>query len=120
MSMSSNILDLPDADYEDSNQYNGYEDAQTIPRKKHSRRVRFKENFDATAMTSDSIFEIIKGEINETNLLLLALFYVASTSQYSSIVSKFVYNNISTSGMVITVIKAVLLVIVFVVAKKYL
>lgn len=114
MSMSSNISDLPDADYEES---------EYTPRKhtkKRMQHVRFKENFESTdSNTSDSIVEILKGEVNETNLLLLALFYIAGTTQYSRIVSKFVYNNVSTSSIVANVIKALLLVITFVIVKKY-
>lgn len=114
MSMSSNISDLPDADYEES-EYTPHKHA-----KKRAQHVRFKENFETIdGSTSYSIVEILKNEINENNLLLLALFYIAGTSQYSSIISKFVYNNVSTSSIVANVIKAALLVVTFVITKKY-
>jgi hypothetical protein len=72
-------------------------------------------------LEDDSMFDILKREVSEENLLLLIVLYLASTSLVDEYAKK-ALNMISfnTSSFAINIIKCVILLLVFILAKNYL
>lgn len=141
MSMSTNIADLPgpkpeefeDEEYEYEEELNEEEDIQpqTQPRmqlqredyyeqpssiKMDIKKVKRKEQED------ESMFSIIQKEVNEENLLILVILYIASTSlvdEYArKVLSLMSFNN--SSSMIVNIVKCVILLLAFILIKNYL
>jgi len=139
--MSTNIADLPgpkpeefeDEEYEYEEELNEEEDIQpqTQPRmqlqredyyeqpssiKMDIKKVKRKEQED------ESMFSIIQKEVNEENLLILVILYIASTSlvdEYArKVLSLMSFNN--SSSMIVNIVKCVILLLAFILIKNYL
>lgn len=143
MSMSTNIADLPGPkpeendeeeyiqEYEYENNSNEYEQEDFEPRMENELpKEMFYEQPSAIKMNikkahkekqeDESMFEMLKREVNEENLLILIILYVASTSlvdEYAKKVLTLVSFN--TSSFAVNIVKCVLLLIAFIIAKNY-
>lgn len=147
MSMSTNIDDLPgpvpeeleydeeeqEYDYENENdRYDSYENSyeeqdedkpltkelffEQPPKIKMNIRKR-KETF----VDESDMFDTLKKEVNEENLLLVVFFYLATTSmadEYTKKLLNMVSFNVSSS-LTLNIIKAVLLLVIFILAKYF-
>ena len=145
MSMSTNISDLPGPtednesheSFEDTRDTRDTRDTQDMDREYDEPRTRRQFSQDASYeqpsrikmdikkvnrqhnSENQSIFSIIKREINEENLLILFVLYVASTSLIDDYVRKFlIAMSFNTSSLFI--FKCVVLLIVFILSKNYL
>lgn len=137
MSMSTNIADLPGPepdDFEDNVSHESFEDVQKrepqiqrrqIPQEKlyeQPSRIKMdikKINKEKNKTDERGIFDIIKSEVNEENLLILIILYVASTSLIDDYVRKLL-SIMSFNTSSIFIVKCVILLLVFVLAKHIL
>ena len=138
MSMSTNIADLPgpkpeefedeEYEYEEEDVMDEQED---IPQQQLQREV-FYEQPSSIKMDirkakrkvheDESMFDMIRKEVNVENLLILAILYIASTSlvdDYARKVLSFMSLS-NSSSMVVNIVKCVLLLLVFILVKNYL
>lgn len=136
--MSTNIADLPgpkpeefedeEYEYEEEDVMDEQED---IPQQQLQREV-FYEQPSSIKMDirkakrkvheDESMFDMIRKEVNEENLLILAILYIASTSlvdDYARKVLSFMSLS-NSSSMVVNIVKCVLLLLVFILVKNYL
>ena len=149
MSMSTNIDDLPgpspdennyeyEENLEDDYDYEQYTDDVTsntqplpVSQKNDSKDLYYdqpsKIKMDIRKRknkqdNSNDTFELIKNEINEENLLLLAILYLSSMNITEEYTKKFLsllsINN--SSSLIVTIVKSVLLLIIFILAKYFL
>jgi len=83
------------------------------------KRVRFTDENKDNEQSSEGIFDVIKNEINEENILLLAVLLVASMPAWTGYINQFLpgYTSDSWSMMLI---KAGLMLVIFIIAKHYL
>lgn len=138
MSMSTNIADLPgpkpeefedeDYEYEEEDVMDEQED---IPQQQLQREVFYEQpssikmdirKAKRKVQEDESMFDMIRKEVNEENLLILAILYIASTSlvdDYARKVLSFMSLS-NSSSMVVNIVKCVLLLLVFILVKNYL
>lgn len=148
MSMSTNIEDLPGPspdeteheEYQQEHQYEEYEDDiqndnqtqyyQENPRLQKERLYeqpsKIKMDIKKVQKRKDtledaSMFDVLKREVSEENLLVLIVLYIASTSLVDEYAKK-ALNMISfnTSSFAVNVVKCIILLLVFILAKNYL
>lgn len=132
MSMSTNIADLPGPtpdDMEDQYQQQEqqmyeeedfYEQPESVQMK--IRKVHEVENFEENSENSSGIFELLRKEICEENLLILVFLFVATTPQADDYTRKFLSMlpfSIPTSPFSQTTFKCVLLLLLMVLIKNY-
>lgn len=141
MSMSTNIADLPgpkpeeydEDEYIQEDEYE-YEEEQDMEEfNQPPSREMYYEQPPAIQMNikkvkrkelkeeDDSMFDIIRKEVNEENLLILVILYLASTSlldEYAKKVLTLVSFN--HSSMFVNIVKCVILLLVFILVKNYL
>lgn len=137
MSMSTNIADLPgpkpeefeDEEYEYEEEMMEEEELQ--PQQQLPREVYYEQpssikmdikKVKRKVQEEESMFDMIKREVNEENLLILVILYIASTSlldEYAKKVLSFVSMN-NSSSMIVNIVKCVMLLLVFIIAKNYL
>jgi hypothetical protein len=143
--MSTNIADLPgpvSEEIEDNVSQKSFEDVQEriepqvqrrhIPKEKlyeQPSRIKMdikkvnKAKYKAKDKTEErGLFDIIKNEVNEKNLLILMVLYIASTPLIDNYVKK-ILNLISfntSSSLVVNILKCVILLLVFILAKHFL
>lgn len=141
MSMSTNIADLPGPapeDMEDNVSYESFEDVQERIEPQFQRRQIPNENLyeqpsrinmdikkinkEKSKTEERNIFDIIKSEVNEENLLVLIILYIASTSLIDDYVKKLstLMSFNTTSSLVVNILKCVILLLVFILAKHLL
>ena len=147
MSMSTNIADLPGPvpedieeipeeihyqDYQDDNHHDDHNEyirennsrppakeiyyEQPTSMKMDIKKLNKKEHFE-----EQGTFDILRKEINEENLLILVVLFIA-TSPYADVYTKkllelFSFN--TTSSFTFNIIKCVALLIIFIVIKLY-
>jgi hypothetical protein len=135
--MSTNIADLPgpkpeefeDEEYEYEEEMMEEEELQPqqqLPREAYyeqpsSIKMDIKK-VKRKVQEEESMFDMIKREVNEENLLILVILYIASTSlldEYAKKVLSFVSMN-NSSSMIVNIVKCVMLLLVFIIAKNYL
>ena len=80
------------------------------------KRVRFAEE---NKQEPEGIFDIIKTEINEENLLLLGVLLIASTPTMTEYIERMIPGHTS-DGWTMMLFKAALMLILFIVSKRYL
>jgi len=135
--MSTNIADLPGPapeDIEDNISQESFEDVREriepqtqrqIPKEKlyeQPSRIKMdiKKIHKETIKNEElGVFDIIKSEVSEENLLILIVLYIASTSLIDEYVKKLL-NLISfntSSSLFVNILKCVILLLVFVLAK---
>jgi hypothetical protein len=135
--MSTNIADLPGPapeDIEDNISQESFEDVREriepqtqrqIPKEKlyeQPSRIKMdikKINKETNKNEELGVFDIIKSEVSEENLLILIVLYIASTSLIDEYVKKLL-NLISfntSSSLFVNILKCVILLLVFVLAK---
>jgi hypothetical protein len=141
MSMSTNIADLPGPapeDMEDNLSQESFEDVRERIEPQVQRRQIPKENLyeQPSRIKMDikkvnkikakneelGVFDIIKNEVNEENLLILIVLYIASTPLIDDYVKK-ILNIMSfntSSSLVVNILKCVILLLVFILAKHIL
>jgi hypothetical protein len=136
--MSTNIADLPgpvQEDMEDNVSQESFEDVREriepqvqrrqIPQEKlyeQPSRIKMdikKVNKQKNKNEERDIFGIIKSEVNEENLLILIILYVASTSLIDDYVRKLL-SLMSFNTSSIFIFKSIILLLVFVIAKHFL
>ncbi|NBO99433.1 MAG: hypothetical protein EBU90_04800 [Proteobacteria bacterium] len=83
------------------------------------KRVRFTDENKDNEQSPEGIFDVIKHEINEENMLLLAVLLLASVPAWSAYIQQLLpgYTSDSWSMMLI---KAGLMLVIFILAKRYL
>lgn len=137
MSMSTNIADLPGPipeNMEDNLSQESFEDVREriepvqrrqIPTEKlyeQPSRIKMdikKVNKAKNRSEEMGIFDIIKNEVNEENLLILIVLYIASTPLIDEYVKK-ALNLMSFNTSSIFIFKCVILLLVFILAKHLL
>jgi hypothetical protein len=136
--MSTNIADLPgpvSEDMEDNVSQESFEDVreriepqvqrrQITQEKLYEQPSRIKMdikkvNKQKNKSEERDIFDIIKSEVNEENLLILIILYVASTSLIDDYVRKLL-SLMSFNTSSIFIFKSIILLLVFVLAKHFL
>jgi hypothetical protein len=139
--MSTNIADLPGPapeDMEDNLSQESFEDVRERIEPQVQRRQIPKENLyeQPSRIKMDikkvnkikakneelGVFDIIKNEVNEENLLILIVLYIASTPLIDDYVKK-ILNIMSfntSSSLVVNILKCVILLLVFILAKHIL
>jgi hypothetical protein len=143
--MSTNIEDLPGPspdeteheEYQQEHQYEEYEDDiqndnqtqyyQENPRERlYEQPSKIKMDIKKVQKRKDtledtSMFDVLKREVSEENLLVLIVLYIASTSLVDEYAKK-ALNIISfnTSSFAVNVVKCIILLLVFILAKNYL
>jgi hypothetical protein len=143
MSMSTNIADLPGPIPEDNednvSQEEEFEDVEDrhmeqspqkqLPIKKEVLyeqpsiiKMDIKKVNKKSQDKESSIFDIIKNEVNEENLLILILLYIASTSlvdNYARKVLSFMSFN-TFNNVTVNIVKALGLCLLFIIVKYFL
>ena len=138
MSMSTNIADLPGPapeDMDDNMSQESFEDVQEriepqvqrrqIPQEKlyeQPSRIRMNVKKIKKDTSEEGIFDIIKKEVSEENLLVLIVLYIASTSLIDDYVRKLlnIMSFNASSSLIFNVLKCVILLLVFILAKHFL
>jgi hypothetical protein len=90
----------------------------------HKEKFEQNENIKVTYKKkkgNSSYFELIKNEFNEENLLILVLIFIATLSQSNEYIRKglFTFGSSGFSHTSITLIKCLLLLLVFIAFKKF-
>jgi hypothetical protein len=132
--MSTNIDDLPGPkdeinmeNLDNLDEIEGFE--QAIPNNPTSTpNITYTPNsikMDIKKISKDSndesIFDIIKSEVNETNLLILVLFFIASISFFDEYIKKLLASvSFNTNTLTLAIIKSILLLLIFILAKYWL
>ena len=80
------------------------------------KRVRFAEE---KQQDPEGIFDIIKTEINEENMLLMGVLLIASTPTITEYIQRIV-PGYTSDGWTMMLIKAALMLVLFIVSKRYL
>lgn len=125
--MSTNISDLPDPEEIEEEIYEDrHRDQESIQRpiqhinyQNHEKPI--KMNIKKSS-ESRSVFDSIRNEVTEENFLIFVIIFLA-TSHYTDtkILSLLSFNNIlNTSSSTITLMKCVLLLLLFIIVKNYL
>jgi hypothetical protein len=86
-------------------------------------KVNIKKKDTNTQASSPSLYESIKREFNEQNILIFILLFIATLPQSNEIIRKGLMSFANTSGyshMSITLIKCALLLLVFILVKRFL
>lgn len=133
--MSTKIDDLPGSiieeepirqtqDMDQLNEYNSNQSNITMDVKK---RVRFKEPLEEINEIEDDTFEIsfieyLKSQINEENLLIFVMLVVASRSDFDNYTTRIplIGPYAEDSSIIISIIKAIILLLLYILSKKYL
>jgi hypothetical protein len=139
--MSTNIADLPGPapeDMDDNVSQESFEDVREriepqvqrrqIPKEKlYEQPSRIKMDIKKVNKAKDrteerGVFDIIKNEVSEENLLILIVLYIASTPLIDDYVKKalniMAFN--TSSSLVVNILKCVILLLVFILAKHLL
>lgn len=137
--MSTNIADLPgpkpeefeDEEYEYEEEDDVMDYQQELPQQQVPREVYYEQpssikmdirKAKRKVQEEESMFDMIRKEVNEENLLILVVLYIASTSlvdDYAKKVLSFMSMN-NSSSMVVNIVKCVMLLLVFILVKNYL
>lgn len=93
-----------------------------------NKRVRFKdendykeiEEFEVDEEDTD-LFQYIKSQFSEENVLIFVMLMIASRKEFDNYMTKlpFVSNYISESSIMTSILKAILLLIVYILFKRY-
>jgi hypothetical protein len=135
--MSTNIADLPGPkpeEFEDE----GYEyeeevmeEEEEYPQQQLPKEVYYEQpssikmdikKVKRKIQEDESMFSLIQKEVNEENLLILVILYIASTSlvdDYAKKVLSLMSMN-NSSSMIINIVKCVILLLAFILVKNYL
>lgn len=66
----------------------------------------------------EGIFDLIKSEVNEQNLLILILFLIASISFFDEYIKKLLISlSFNTNSLTLAIVKSILLLLLFILAK---
>ena len=69
----------------------------------------------------EGLFDIIKSEVNETNLLIIILFFIASISFFDEYIKKLLISlSFNTNSLTLAIVKSILLLLIFILAKYFL
>lgn len=132
MSMSTNIDDLPgprdEIDMVNMEDVDNLEDIeefeQTIPTSVPNLTYTPSPiNMDIKKVNSkdEGIFDIIKSEVNETNLLIVVLFFIASISLFDEYIKKLLASvSFNTNTLTLAIVKSILLLLIFILTKYWL
>lgn len=135
--MSTKIDDLPGPIIDDyssrqinEEQLNEYNSNQTNIKMDVKKRVHFKEPLEEINEieedhdnTSDiSIIDYIKSQINEENLLIFIMLIIASRSDFDNYTTQIPFIGIYAQGssIIVSIIKAIVLLLLYILSKKYL
>jgi hypothetical protein len=80
-------------------------------------------NMDIKKVNSkdEGIFDIIKSEVNETNLLIVVLFFIASISFFDEYIKKLLASvSFNTNTLTLAIVKSILLLLIFILTKYWL
>lgn len=90
-----------------------------------NKRVRFKDENEYKEFEEDEdetdLFQYIKSQFSEENVLIFVMLMIASRPEFDNYMTKlpFVSNYISESTIITSILKAILLLIVYILFKRY-
>lgn len=90
-----------------------------------NKRVRFKDENEYREIEEDDeetdLFQYIKSQFSEENVLIFVMLMIASRPEFDSYMTKlpFVSNYISESTIITSILKALLLLLVYILFKRY-
>lgn len=90
-----------------------------------NKRVRFKDENEYREFEEDEeetdLFQYIKSQFSEENVLIFAMLMIASRPEFDNYMTKipFVSNYVSESSIITSILKAMLLLIVYILFKRY-
>lgn len=90
-----------------------------------NKRVRFKDENEYKEFEEDEeetdLFQYIKSQFSEENVLIFVMLMIASRKEFDNYMTKlpFVSNYISESTIITSILKAILLLIVYILFKRY-
>ena len=90
-----------------------------------NKRVRFKDENEYKEFEEDEdetdLFQYIKSQFSEENVLIFVMLMIASRPEFDDYMTKlpFVSNYISESTIITSILKAILLLIVYILFKRY-
>lgn len=127
MSMSTRLEDLPDSEFDYELQQNKSVQPTEIPsilKSTDLNKTNIKANIKKRVRFEDEekrgIMDVVQNEINEENALLLVILFVSSYPELTQLIAKIPFLNKWTSNMlVLMVVKAVVLLLAFLVIKIY-
>lgn len=80
-----------------------------------------KVNKSSSKTTELGMFDLIRKEVSEENLLILVILYIASTSLIDEYVKKLLtLASFNTSSFAVTLLKCIILLLLFILAKHFL
>lgn len=127
MSMSTNIDDLPepideiDMDVEEFEQTTPITPTPTFTPIITPSSIKMDIKKVNNNNKDEGIFDVIKSEVNEKNLLILILFFIASISFFDEYIKKLLLSlSFNTNSLTLAIVKSILLLLLFILAKYFL
>ena len=127
MSMSTNIDDLPepideiDMDVEEFEQTTPITPTPTLTPIITPSSIKMDIKKVNNNNKDEGIFDVIKSEVNEKNLLILILFFIASISFFDEYIKKLLLSlSFNTNSLTLAIVKSILLLLLFILAKYFL